>query len=742
MPGYIHPDEFFQGGQELFFGCQRREQGHFHDWKNIRERHGIVNGNNNESNINDQEYLVKNVPWEYEPNNALRSIVPPAFMTVFPLRLYLIGRSLLQKPLSSVYKKESRAIARETIKDGDDTTSSSSCNSSNSPTQKTPLESSFLWTHSMGYLTGREILIIPRLFMTILSVIFLDGSLWVILIAATARGSNRETRRKPQKPQSTESALFFSTAKMSLFSVMLNEGYLFGPPIEVILLASSWPCLVFGVRPFTNNLEAMVLAFLLAVVIMDVAKNGHDTKNNNHDEQCRLNNIHSPILVGITCSIGVFVRFTFAFYAFPAVCLFLWVRWKNMTEKNMQCLVYCLFWMALAFGIVSAFFVSVDTQYYSWEANLMNRNLLGEKDTHNDEYWGNFLKYIAPFNAFRYNSKSTNLAEHGLHPRITHSVVNMPMLFGPLALVGYASLFQRVIGTMTTKDQLPMSFTNSNSICQWVIFSGLFVLSCAPHQEPRFLLPCIVPLIFLHGRKVVSWKEIDHANSKETKSKLVLGLRLFWIFFNLILYLFFGWLHQGGLVSSLLHLPHARNDLSGVVSSQSSSPVFIYYHTYMPPSFLTRGDSFSDRSQEDVCSEDNKGGSSDNSCSALPLKSGIGCPQQSQSCGDRTILDLQGSDSTILLEVFRQWLVCPAENTSGVTDKVYVVSPPTVIVPLLEESPHNTPSGAHFLWKEYSFKRMYGHHNHVSTEDWPEFKDSVLHFWGQLELAVHEITCT
>ena len=29
--------------------------------------------------------------------------------------------------------------------------------------------------------------------------------------------------------------------------------------------------------------------------------------------------------------------------------------------------------------------------------------------------------FVSPFNAFRYNSKSTNLAEHGLHPRITHA---------------------------------------------------------------------------------------------------------------------------------------------------------------------------------------------------------------------------------------------------------------------------------------------------------------------------------
>jgi hypothetical protein len=36
---------------------------------------------------------------------------------------------------------------------------------------------------------------------------------------------------------------------------------------------------------------------------------------------------------------------------------------------------------------------------------------------------------VTPLNGVMYNSQSRNLSAHGLHPRITHALVNMPLLF-------------------------------------------------------------------------------------------------------------------------------------------------------------------------------------------------------------------------------------------------------------------------------------------------------------------------
>jgi phosphatidylinositol glycan class Z len=43
-----------------------------------------------------------------------------------------------------------------------------------------------------------------------------------------------------------------------------------------------------------------------------------------------------------------------------------------------------------------------------------------------------------------YNVKTENLSEHGLHPRYLHLLVNMPLLFGPLALLAYQGVYEKI----------------------------------------------------------------------------------------------------------------------------------------------------------------------------------------------------------------------------------------------------------------------------------------------------------
>lgn len=44
---------------------------------------------------------------------------------------------------------------------------------------------------------------------------------------------------------------------------------------------------------------------------------------------------------------------------------------------------------------------------------------------------------ITPLNFLEYNSEASNLAEHGLHPRYLHFLVNFPLVFGPVAITSY-----------------------------------------------------------------------------------------------------------------------------------------------------------------------------------------------------------------------------------------------------------------------------------------------------------------
>lgn len=160
LPGYVHPDEFFQGGQELWFGCPPF------------------------------------TPWEFESQHALRSVVPPTIMTWLPLQMYakVVG--------TSIYN-----------------------------------------------LSGREILIIPRIFCAILSVFTVDWSIWYL----TASSSFRK-----------------------------------GVPTAVLLVASAWPTLVLLNRPFTNSLETMMLALLLLVTHVSSQRYTMD------------------LLAGIICAMGLY----------------------------------------------------------------------------------------------------------------------------------------------------------------------------------------------------------------------------------------------------------------------------------------------------------------------------------------------------------------------------------------------------------------------------------------------------
>ncbi len=54
---------------------------------------------------------------------------------------------------------------------------------------------------------------------------------------------------------------------------------------------------------------------------------------------------------------------------------------------------------------------------------------------------------VTPFNSFLYNMQYDNLALHGIHSRLTHLLVNMPMLYN----VGFVCLLFSSIGSIKRK---------------------------------------------------------------------------------------------------------------------------------------------------------------------------------------------------------------------------------------------------------------------------------------------------
>ena len=163
---------------------------------------------------------------------------------------------------------------------------------------------------------------------------------------------------------------------------------------------------------------------------------------------------------------------------------------------------------------------------------------------------------ITPLNNFLYNTKTENLSLHGLHPWYHHLLANIPMLFGPLILILAYILIQKLMNKKSARQM------DEENYLLGILLWSIFVLSLAPHQEARFLLPLSIPLILV------------------TSYYLINSSILFWIWvlFNCLLALFFGVIHQGGVIPASTHIQSLH-------CNDNSTITLITYHTYMSPSF-------------------------------------------------------------------------------------------------------------------------------------------------------------
>ncbi|CAI5740940.1 unnamed protein product [Hyaloperonospora brassicae] len=401
-------------------------------------------------------------------------------------------------------------------------------------------------------LTGWLLLVTPRLLLCLLSFTF-DVVLYRI-VGQTSCDQNAADRREKQ-----EKAL--------------------------LLFASSWPTFVLLCRPFSNTLESLVLALCFAVLFL---------ADPHRRVLCGVVHVQT-VLLGSLLAVGVFTRFTFPAFFFPLglelvrqqdALLLEAARKKedaraSLLVRRLTSTLDVILQGVVAFLIWAVLFVVVDTVFYrpdvfSGESNSVSLLKIIARNT-----------VIAPLNNLLYNIQYDNLELHGVHPRVTHLALNMPMLFGPL-------FFIFLVQCLRFPDR-----TVFGTAC--VLFP-LACLSLAPHQEPRFMLPAIVPLhIFAVSNGSMSTFRFL------TEHKL--GM-LLWFVFNFALTLFFGVLHQGGVVPMLL-------SLSSMASSSVESPVtsaswltntvcdfdgadkvamqmlglvpLVFAKTYMPPRFLLAG---------------------------------------------------------------------------------------------------------------------------------------------------------
>lgn len=312
----------------------------------------------------------------------------------------------------------------------------------------------------------------------------------------------------------------------------------------LIVLTSSFVILVFGCKTFSNTLEMILFAWLVRLTI------GEETKFRQ--------NIPTLSLILVT---GIFTRPTFLIFAFIPLCYCFFksskCQIKTFFRNTLEYFFFCLSFMLMYIIIDSIYFQHLDLSFIGAFQYLNSQGLF--------EIVQNNLT-ITPLNFVMYNLKGDNLAQHGIHNRLTHVLVNAPCLFLGLVFLAY---FDVVRGILRFKFQMAKHLSTEKALV--LLSSSMFsilILSIFPHQEARFLVPLIVPLVVLYAPRLVKYKVL---------------IVIFWVIPNVGLTHFWGTVHQAGIVPAILA---TRNKLISPHLENGDNVTAVFWKSYMPPRFL------------------------------------------------------------------------------------------------------------------------------------------------------------
>ncbi|XP_034183919.2 phosphatidylinositol glycan anchor biosynthesis class Z [Osmia lignaria lignaria] len=377
--------------------------------------------------------------------------------------------------------------------------------------------------------------------------------------------------------------------------------YMFGQnyKIRLITYASSYVMLVYATHTLSNSVELVLTALLLyytshcmayseKVVIQsdyltdkyNKAKTGVDrVKYYKLKASLPSHSLNNCLEIATVTVIGIFNRPTFIAFAFPPI--FFWLQ-RGLGSKSVGFGDFHIrIFTFIACGIpTTIFFIIVDSFYFGYLTMAEIGNL--------DIGMNNFV--VTPLNFLKYNANTKNLQNHGLHPHYIHLLVNVPLLYNILGIVGLLTFgkmlrsglkakwldlprIQSVVGLMTTSFIIP-----------------IMLLSIFPHQEPRFIIPTLLPLVFLYAPNISQTSGVDtisriaennvYQTAFAPKNKLS-KLQIFWFICNVLLTFFYGFAHQGGVLPLTSHIAtelKAKPDLTHIHLFTS--------HTYSIPTAL------------------------------------------------------------------------------------------------------------------------------------------------------------
>lgn len=355
--------------------------------------------------------------------------------------------------------------------------------------------------------------------------------------------------------------------------------------VASIIFASSYACWVYCTRTFSNCSETILLGLLL-----DLATKGQDiqymqSKNLSSKDSSKqlakrkqfdLNElektkIKNAVFISAIVTLGFFIRISFLGFAVIPVLYWLLEGLSCLSMlRAVQRFSRRIFLLIPGAVFVFICLVLVDCAYFNYDKLLHFAVILQEKSFSKFFEWAKSLP-ITPLNSLMYNLDVNNLEKHGLHPWFLHLLVNLPLMFSPLVyvLIPALSMPKRYLNYPHCKSN-----TNILLVCVQTVLFSLAILSFIAHQEPRFLLPLVIPLSVLLSRCFYPFS--SH------KFYVIL-----WIMFNMSCYVFYALFHQAGLVPTMDFI----NSLAKVHSdknsySKTTNIEVFFYRTYMPPVHL------------------------------------------------------------------------------------------------------------------------------------------------------------
>ncbi|KAL0277896.1 UNVERIFIED_CONTAM: hypothetical protein PYX00_005015 [Menopon gallinae] len=293
--------------------------------------------------------------------------------------------------------------------------------------------------------------------------------------------------------------------------------YLFGQNYKerLIIFASSYVTLIFMTRTFTNSMEVALFNILLFFVSSCIAESEktqyqHDYLKDKYNEaqsivdKVKINKLmkllpkHSLkrcIPIALVTTAGFFNRPTFAFYAVTP--LFYWFE-RGLTPSSFLKDFHIRMFVFIFYCCpIICIFIFIDSVYYGYIT------------------WGEILSYhisldnfvVTPLNFARYNLDSNNLSKHGIHPRFLHALVNIPLLFNVLGIYGMMVVLKLLIRSSLSNWTLLPKSQSITGMMTISFIAPLLLLSIFPHQEPRFLTPLLIPLVFLYSHLISDFEE-------------------------------------------------------------------------------------------------------------------------------------------------------------------------------------------------------------------------------------------